>query len=147
MSTSLFPDVNVWFALAHKVHPHHASASVWAKTIGNVRPVCFCRVTQLGLLRILTTREAMQGDAMTQAEAWKAYDLFFRNPNTTYAEEPSGLNRRFRDHTTFDKFSPKHWADGYLAAFAEAGSYSLVSFDKALAKRVPGSVLLRPATA
>ena len=146
MSTSLFPDVNVWFALAHKVHPHHGSAFAWAKSIGTIRPVCFCRVTQLGLLRILTTREAMQGDAMTQAEAWRVYDLFFRNPNTSFAEEPIGMDRRFRDHTTRDEISPKLWVDGYLAAFAGAGGYSLVSFDKALAKRVPSSLLLRPAT-
>lgn len=143
MNTSLFPDVNVWFALTHKVHPHHASASAWAKTIGNVRLVCFCRWTQLGLLRILTTREAMHGDAMTQAEAWSTYDLFFRNPNTCFAEEPAGIDRRFRDHTTRDEVSPKLWADGYLAAFAEAGGHSLVSFDKALTKRVRGSLLLR----
>ncbi len=146
MPTSLFPDVNVWFALAHTIHPHHSSASAWAKTIGNVRPVCFCRVTQLGLLRILTTREAMLGDVMTQAEAWMVYDLFFRNPNTSFAEEPAGMDRRLRDHTTRNEVSPKLWADGYLAAFVEAGGYSLVSFDKALTRRVPGSLLLRPAT-
>lgn len=143
MSTSLFPDVNVWMALAHAVHPHHASAMVWAETIGNVRPVCFCRVTQIGLLRMLTTREAMRDDVMTQAGAWSSYDLFFRNPNIRMVEEPTGFDRRFRDHTERDEISPKLWADGYLAAFVEAAGYTLVTFDKALSKRVRGSVLLR----
>lgn len=143
MNTSLFPDVNLWLALAHAVHPHHASALSWAESVGNVRPVCFCRFTQLGLLRMLTTREAMREDVMTQSEAWRTYDLFFRNPNASLVEEPPGIDRRFRERTERDEVSPKIWADGYLAAFAEAAGFTLVTFDKALAKRVRGSVLLR----
>lgn len=82
-------------ALAHAVHPYHASAMAWAETIGTVRPVCFCRVTQLGLLRLLTTREAMRDDMMPQASVWSSYDMFFRNLNTRLVEEPAGLDRRF----------------------------------------------------
>ncbi len=89
----------------------------------------------------------MGPEAMTQAASWNVFDTFLSNPTITLVEEPVGLDLLFRRSTTRDEISPKHWADGYLAAFAEAGSYSLVSFDKALAKRVPGSVLLRPATA
>lgn len=89
----------------------------------------------------------MGPEAMTQAASWNVFDTFLSNPTITLVEEPVGFDLLFRDHTTLDEISPKLWADGYLAAFAEAGGYSLVSFDKALAKRVPGSVLLRPATA
>ena len=113
-----------------------------AETIGNIRPVCFCRVTELGLLRVLTVKEAMQQDVMTQSAAWGTYDLFFRNPNTVFLEEPAGMERRFRDHTDRDEVSPKLWADGYLSAFAEALGLTLVTLDKALAKRVRGSLLL-----
>ena len=115
----------------------------WAETIGDVTPICFCRFTQLGLLRILTNKDAMGSDVMTQSEAWQTYDLFFRNPNTFLVEEPAGLDRRFRDHTDRDEISPKQWADGFLAAFSEATGYTFVTFDKALAKRVRGAVLLR----
>ena len=143
MSTFLFPDVNVWLALAHMIHPHHRSAMTWGETIGNVTPICFCRFTQLGLLRILTNRDAMGSEVMTQSEAWKAYDSFFRNPNARFIEEPAGIDRRFRDRTDRDEISPKQWADGYLAAFTEAAGYTFVTFDKAAAKRVRDSVLLR----
>jgi predicted nucleic acid-binding protein len=38
--------------------------------------------------------------------------------------------------------SPKAWADAYLAAFAEASCLTLVTFDRALAGKVKGAVLL-----
>lgn len=147
MNTSLFPDVNVWLALAHPIHPHHASAVSWSGEVGVSRPILFCRFTQLGLLRLLTTRKVMGPEAMTQAASWKVFDTFLSNPTIRLVEEPADLDLFFRHRTTRDEISPKLWADGYLAAFAEAGGYSFVSFDKALAKRVSGSVLLRPATA
>ena len=143
MSTSLFPDVNVWLALAHVVHPQHAAALAWVESVGTTRPVCFCRFTQLGLLRILTLREAMREDVLTQAGAWQIYDLFLENPNAQLVEEPPGVERRFREHTDRDDVSPKVWADAYLASFAEASGFTLVTFDKALAKRVRGALLLR----
>ncbi len=89
----------------------------------------------------------MGPEAMTQAASWKVFDTFLSNPTIRLVEEPADLDLFFRHRTTRDEISPKLWADGYLAAFAEAGGYSFVSFDKALAKRVSGSVLLRPDTA
>ena len=86
-------------------------------------------------------------DAMTQAASWKVFDTFLSNPTIRLVAEPAGLDLLFRRSTMRDEISPKLWADGYLAAFAEAGGYSLISFDRSLTKRVPGSVLLRPATA
>lgn len=38
-----------------------------------------------------------------------------------------------RSFTMASTFSPKVWKDAYLAAFALAGGYGLVSFDKAFA--------------
>ena len=89
----------------------------------------------------------MGPEAMTQASAWKVFDTFLSNPTIRLVEEPAGLDLHFRHFTTRSEISPRLWADGYLAAFAEAGGYSLVSFDRVLTKRVPGSLLLRPATA
>ncbi len=85
-------------------------------------------------------------EVMTQAASWKVFDTFLSNPTIRLVAEPAGLDLLFRRSTTRDEISPKLWADGYLAAFAQAGGYSFVTFDKALTKRVPGSVLLGPAT-
>jgi predicted nucleic acid-binding protein len=74
MTKRSFPDLNVWFALALADHPHHRAAKDWRKhdstTIG------FSRITQLGLLRLLTTSQAMGGMPLTNADAWGVYDHF-----------------------------------------------------------------------
>ena len=38
--------------------------------------------------------------------------------------------------------SPKTWMDAYLAAFAETAGLTLVTFDRALAGKTKGSILL-----
>jgi toxin-antitoxin system PIN domain toxin len=145
MSTSLFPDVNVWLALAHAVHPHHGMAVRWLQTIDPATPVFFSRFTQLGLLRLLTTRSAMDVDVMTQAAAWGVFDHFLKNPSIQVLDEPGDLELLFRQHTHRQEISPKQWADGYLTAFAEGHGLVLVTFDKALSGRIEGSILLHAA--
>ena len=133
--------MNVWVALAHEIHPHHKAAIRWSIRLGTSSPIYFCRVTQLGLLRILTNRSAMGPDVLTQSEGWRAYDRFLQNPTIDMLEEPPNLNVLFRRYTTRDEVSTQQWADGYLAAFAEGYGLRLVTFDKALAK-LGRSVLL-----
>ena len=71
----LFPDVNVWTALTYGEHVHHPIAKVWFEQLDMEARVCFCRVTQLSLLRLLTTEAVMGTDeVMTQGQAWQAYD-------------------------------------------------------------------------
>jgi uncharacterized protein len=142
-STSLFPDVNVWVALAHPISPHHKTAVAWAATVTGTTPVYFCRFTQLGLLRMLTTSAAMGAEVMTQAQSWKVLDVFLENPNITLMDEPLEMDRLFRRRTERDEVSPKQWADGYMAAFAEGHRLQLVTFDKALAAAVKDAILLR----
>ena len=141
-STFLFPDVNVWFALAHEIHPHHEAAIVWGESLDSDTAAYFCRFTQLGLLRLLTNRSAMGEDVLTQAEAWEAFDTLLANPGNQMMEEPRGIDSLFRQHTSRDETSTKQWADGYLAAFAIAAGIRLVTFDRALAGKVKGAVLL-----
>jgi len=47
------PDVNVWIALAADQHIHHNVAKRWFTGIQDDQ-VLFCRITQLGFLRLLT---------------------------------------------------------------------------------------------
>ena len=71
-TTSLFPDINVWVALTYEGHVHHRTAATWFATLEPDAGLVFCRLTQLGLLRLLTT-EAVRGDeVMTQPQAWAA---------------------------------------------------------------------------
>lgn len=143
MSTSPFLDVNVWVALAHAIHPHHAAAMTWALAVDPAETFYLCRFTQLGLLRILTNRGAMGVDVLTQAEAWAALDRLAAYWRAVLVEEPEGFGERFRALTTRDQVSTQHWADAYLAAFADGHTLTLVTFDKALAGRVTGAVQLK----
>jgi toxin-antitoxin system PIN domain toxin len=129
-------------ALSHEVHPHHQPASAWSDSLNSDDVVCFCRVTQLGLLRLLTNERAMGEDVLTQLEAWKAFDALLANPSNRMMDEPAGLDSSFRRHTSSRQAATKQWADGYLAAFAEAAGLRLVTFDKTLAGKAKGSVLL-----
>ena len=141
-NTFLFPDVNVWLALAHEIHPHHTSAERWEKTLSHDAVLCFCRFTQVGLLRLLTNASAMRGDVLTQAEAWAAYDAFTEISGAQLVGEPHGIDSLFRRLTDREEVSTKQWADAYLAAFAQAAGLTLVTFDRALAGQVKGAILL-----
>jgi len=143
MSTFLFPDVNVWLALAHEIHPHHNVARAWGESLGGDAVVYFCRFTQLGLLRVLTNESAIGEDVLTQSEAWKAFNAFLANPGNRMMEEPRGLDAVFRKYTDRNEVSTKQWADGYLTAFAMAAGIQLVTFGRVLSAKVEGAVWLR----
>ena len=57
MTISL-PDVNVWIALAAEGHIHHVPAREWFAAQPDAS-VAFCRITQMGLLRLLTNPNVM----------------------------------------------------------------------------------------
>ena len=56
--------------------------------------------------------------------------------------EPQGIDAVFRQQTRRNEVSTKQWADGYLAAFSMAAGIPLVTFDRALAAKLKGAVLL-----
>jgi toxin-antitoxin system PIN domain toxin len=138
----LFPDINVWVALTHGGHVHHLVASDWFESLEPDVRFCFCRFTQLGLLRILTAEAVMGEEVMRQPEAWATYDRWLEDDRVNFLEEPSGLERRFRMLTRLKQAAPKAWADAYLAAFAETSQLTLVTFDRAFRGRVKPLVLL-----
>jgi hypothetical protein len=132
----------VWLALAHEIHPHHRAATAWGESQERETVLCFCRFTQFGLLRLLTNRSAMGADVLSQAEAWAVYDAFLQTAKSRLIEEPRGIDTLFRQHTDRNEVSTKQWADGYLAAFSIAAGLQFVTFDRALAGKVKGAVLL-----
>jgi toxin-antitoxin system PIN domain toxin len=118
-------------ALTHAGHVHHLVARDWFASLEADVRFCFCRFTQLGLLRLLTAEAVMGEEVMNQPEAWGVYDRWLADDRVAFLEEPAGLERRFRAMTRLKRAAPKLWADAYLAAFAEASQLTLVTFDKA----------------
>jgi toxin-antitoxin system PIN domain toxin len=140
MTLLVFPDVNVWLALATAGHIHHKDAKRWFESLGEA-DLFFCRFTQIGLLRLLTTAAIMGRDVLNQRQAWQAYDKFLAG-GVRFLEEPSALEDHFRRLTRLTSPSPKEWADAYLAAFALGSGLILATLDKALAAKTKGSILL-----
>jgi toxin-antitoxin system PIN domain toxin len=125
--------MNVWLALATPEHVHAAIAKRWWEQENGT--IAFCRLTQLGFLRLMTTAAAMDGRPLTIAEAWRVYDRFYDDDRVTLISEPPEVEERFREKAVGRTVSPKVWADSWLLAFAQAAEGLLVTFDKALGAR------------
>ena len=142
MSSLLLPDVNVWVALNFDRHTHHLPARQWYEAAPTTATLVFCRQTQLGLFRILTTAAVMGQEVLTQLGCWQIYDRWNATGQIAWADEPPDLEMRLRALTGHAAPSPKEWMDAYLAAFADAGNLTLVTMDRALAGKAKGAVLL-----
>jgi len=140
---SYFPDINVWLALAYRGHQHHLSAASWLERLGG-EPICFCRFTQLGFLRLLTHPAVMREEVMTQREAWQAYDLLAGDQRVIFYPEPNpdDVGVELRALTSLAQFAPRQWPDAYLAAFAKVAGLTLVTFDRALSRLAGTDALL-----
>ena len=142
-TSSVFPDINVWLALTLKAHRHHGPAWEWYKSLREDAELVFCRITQLGLLRLITTEAVAKQETLNQRQAWAGYDRWITQGGAVFQDEPRELDVEFRAFADRAMPSPKDWADSYLAAFAAATSLELVTFDKALSLRAKRAVLLK----
>ncbi|HEY1469200.1 MAG TPA: TA system VapC family ribonuclease toxin [Candidatus Acidoferrum sp.] len=139
----LFPDLNVWLALSAQSHVHHGAATQWLEALSGSQRLCFCRFTQLGLLRLLTTAQLMGADeVLSQMQAWNVYDEWLSDERAVYLDEPLELEKSFRALTQLRRAAPKDWADSYLIAFAQSAGIRLVTFDKAIGHRSSDTILL-----
>lgn len=132
ITRSVLADVNVWLATIVDAHPHHESAARWWSN--DVVPsdvvVSFCRVTQLGLLRLLTNERVMGKQRRSVKAAWEDYQQLVGQRPVSYSNEPPGIEAVL--HELFDgkRSSRNFWTDAYLAAFARAGAMELATFDR-----------------
>jgi len=140
MSSLSFPDVNVWLALATAEHIHAGAARRWWEAETGL--IAFCRTTQMGFLRLMTTAAAMDGKPLTTAEAWSVHDRLFEDDRVLFVTEPTGIESTFRESTAGQTASPKLWGDAWLLAFARCSEGTLVTFDRALAARGAHCLLL-----
>ncbi len=140
MNALNFPDINVWLAIAAPEHVHASIAKAWwEKENGSI---AFCRLTQLGFLRLMTTAAVMDDKPLTMTEAWRVYDRLYDDDRVTFVAEPPEVDKRFREKATGRTASPKLWADAWLLAVAQAAEGVLVTFDTALASH--GALCLLP---
>ncbi|MBS1937134.1 MAG: type II toxin-antitoxin system VapC family toxin [Bacteroidetes bacterium] len=128
------PDVNVWFALSQVQHQHHGAAQAWLQGVHAPDKVAFCRPTQQGLLRLSSTAAimALYGTGpITNVAAWRNYGVWLTDPVIEFADEPLHLGPAWEKFGAVRSASPKLWMDAYLAAFAVAGNFTLVTTDRA----------------
>lgn len=140
-SKIFLPDVNVWVALASRLHVHATACVMWVNSLQGEKAM-FCRVTQMGLLRLLTNESVMGRDVLSQRNAWRAYARILSDERTGFAHEPLTLESEWRKLTTSDRPRPKMWTDAYLAAFARSAEMQLVTLDRAVLKLDPHALLL-----
>jgi predicted nucleic acid-binding protein len=124
------------------MHAHNSSAVRWYESLDPSASLVFCRHTQLGLFRLLSTESVMKRDTLSQRQCWDVFDRWTGSGQACLVQEPLGLDSRLRVRTGGESASPKTRADAYLAAFAEAAHLTLVTFDRALAGKAKGAVLL-----
>jgi uncharacterized protein len=134
MKSLRIPDVNVWMAILLADHVHRSTAKDWWKS-DNAKAIGFCRFTQLGVLRLLTTSAAMNGRPLTMLAAWKAYERLFMDERLVFIGEAESTGEVFRGLAMEERPSPKLWADAWLLAMAETSDCDLVTFDRGLASR------------
>src|ERR1043166_8047072 len=133
---SFLVDLNVWLALAYDLHVHHDRARQWFETIGDGQ-AAFCRLTQLGLLRLLTNLSVMKADVLSQKKAWEICDRLIADRRVRFIGEPEQLDQTFRNLTRSSQPARNLWSDAYLAALGKSSGLAMVSFDRAFAK-MPG---------
>jgi uncharacterized protein len=128
-------DTNVWLALALSGHIHHAVTRVWLESVEDPATILFCRTTQQAFLRLLTNAAVLApygNPPLSNEEAWAVYEALIADSRIVFrANEPDGLERRWREFALRRTASPKLWIDAYLAAFARAGGCQLVTTDSA----------------
>ena len=123
------PDVNVWLALLNPQHVHHAAASTYWEQAALSR-IFLCRITKLGILRLVTHKVVMGGAPFTVKQAWAALQSLVDLPEVAFQAEPEGVDDIMRQFTQQPQFRLADWTDAYLAALAMRTGLRLVTFDR-----------------
>jgi toxin-antitoxin system PIN domain toxin len=143
----LLADSNVWLALALSKHAFHPAVRAWFARRKPGEAVLFCRSTQQSFLRLLTTGAVLAPygiPPLTNKAAWSAYEGFHADKRIGWVDEPRGLESHWKKLAVSAKASPKLWMDAYLAAFALAGGYQIVTTDKAFKQFKKLDLILLP---
>ena len=125
-------DINVWLALSLSGHRHHKTALDWFDKLTQPASAAFCRATQQGVLRLLTSETVWKSvgkTPLTNREALELYDQLLGDDRVCFFAEPVGVELQWRNLAALYTASPKVWMDASLAAMALAEGLTLVTFD------------------
>ncbi len=128
-------DVGPLLALVWRRHEAHERATTWLDSTNE--PSGICRVTAMGLLRLLSNPAVMSTDATSRRQAWEILDTVLSDERFEWCDEPSGITDKFRRLSATDDRSHKLWTDDYLAAFALSAATSLTTLDRKFRARYP----------
>jgi toxin-antitoxin system PIN domain toxin len=126
------PDVNVWIALTSARHVHQPIANEWLRDLAEDR-VAFCRISELGFLRLLTNAHVMANDVLTPVEAWGVYDEWRADDRVVFLRERADFSEEWRRLGNQLTGGPNVWTDGYLATFARNANATIVTLDRRFA--------------
>lgn len=128
MSASVdLPDVNVWLALSASHHPHHRRARAYWENEA-APEISFCRVTMLGLVRLLMQPRVMGDAALPPVQALGLWQRWLQLPEVSLRAEPAACEATLQSLAA-PTLPPRLLTDAYLAALALSGGLRLVSFD------------------
>ena len=123
-------DVNVLLALVTDRHAHHAAAVRWFEPL-SAGDAVVCRVAQMGLLRLLNNPAVMREEALDASACWDIWLRMAEDDRIHFAVgEPPDLDTCLEYFVRGRAFAPRLWTDAYLAAFAFAVGWTLVTFDR-----------------
>lgn len=135
--TGDLPDINVWLALAVQEHPHHAAARrYWDDAqdppgrAAGAPCLWFCRITMLGLVRLLCQPKAVGAGALQLDAAWALYQQYRSQPQIGLASEPLDCDTQLGALLAKQGLPARLWTDAYLAALARSSGLRLVTFDR-----------------
>jgi len=130
-------------ALRFQGHVHHDIAPEWFESLDDRDDarLCFCRITQLSLLRLITTEVMGKHEVLSERQAWDVYDRWFEDSRVFFLQKGANLEKMFRGISKQARPAAKDWVHSDLLAFAEVADLSLVAFDRAI-KQKDGSALL-----
>ena len=78
-------DVGVWLAAVWGRHAHYQAASDWLNQQAD--DLVFCRVTQMGLLRLLSNPAIMGDDSLDRSQAWRLFDQLRSDERVLWSDE------------------------------------------------------------
>lgn len=134
------PDVNVWVAVSLADHVHHERAvRYWRHEAAPV--VAYCSATYLALLRMLTMTSLPEYMRLSPSDAHERVVAWLSHPSVSVTAEPKDTLVQLARFVETGVIRPNDWSDAFLAAFAIAGQFRLVTFDRDF-NRFPGLHLL-----